>query len=109
MLPKNRRVLIQSFPKNSKVAHKTKNFVAKTTPNNTPYNRLGIIIGKSSGPAVERNRLRRTISSFFENSQGFLVKPQVKGKDIVIIASPSAGKLKSEELREEISNYGKLF
>lgn len=109
MLPKNRRVQIQSFPRNSRAAQKTKNFVAKTAPNNVSYNRLGVIIGKSSGSAVERNRLRRTISSFFEKNPGFLLKQQAKGKDIVIIASPSAGKLNSKELREEISNYGKLF
>jgi ribonuclease P protein component len=109
MLPKVRRVPIQYFPKNSKVVLRTKNFTAKVAPNNLFYNRVGVIIARAVGSAVQRNKLRRLIMAFFGNQQGFWNSRTNNGKDIVIIAGNKAALLSQIELKRELEKYVRIF
>ena len=109
MLPKNRRVPIKYFPKNSRVALRTKNFAAKVAPNNVSYNRVGVIIGRSMGSAVKRNKLRRVIMAFFGNQRGFWDNSPEKNKDIVIVVASGAASLTRTELKQELEKYVRIF
>ena len=109
MLPKNRRVPIGHFPKNSRVALRTKHFFAKAVKNDLAYNRLGVITGRAVGSAVSRNRLRRMIMDFFRGNCGFWEKTKENGHDVVIIIAPRTGETAKHELTEELKNYGRLF
>lgn len=109
MLPKNRRVPLKNFPKNSRAVVRTDNFVAKRSPNNISYNRAGVITPKSAGSAAQRNALRRLIMRFFEKAPRFWGKSITGGTDFVIIVSAGTGKRPLEGLKQELKNYGKLF
>jgi ribonuclease P protein component len=108
MLPKKLRVSIQSFPRNTKTVVKTKNFTMKFTTNNLSYNRGGVIVGKSVGGAVERNKLRRIVMDFFKNNPNF-IKRTTTGKDFVILVGAKAIENKLDDLNEELKTYGQLF
>jgi len=109
MLPKKRRVPLQSFPKNAKAVIRTKNFAAKVVPNNISSNRLGVIIGKTAGSATKRNKLRRLIMALFSEQSGFWGYEEGKGRDVVIVVYPGAANLPIKELKQELEKYGRIF
>lgn len=109
MLPKIRRVPLQSFPKNSKAALRTRDFAAKIAPNNLSINRLGIIIGKAAGSAAERNRLKRVIMTFFGDKKAFWEKTANKGKDVVVVVSADVASQSIGALKQELEKYGSIF
>lgn len=106
MLPKRLRVPLQSFPRNSKTVARTKNFTMKIAANNLQYDRGGVIVGKSSGGAAERNKIRRVIMDFFQKR---LSQENGTGKDFVILVGPKVSESKTSILRKELESYGELF
>jgi ribonuclease P protein component len=108
MLPKNLRVPLQSFPRNSKTAARTKNFAMKLATNNLSYNRGGVIIGKSVGGASQRNSLRRMVVTFFQSSPGFMKKTN-NGRDFVVLVGSKVLDSKLDDLNKELKTYGQLF
>lgn len=109
MLSKTRRVPLQSFPKNSKVVLRTKNFSAKVSPNNLTINRLGVIIGKAAGPAAKRNELKRIIMNFFGDQKNFWEESAAKNKDVVIVVLAHAALQSVGALKQELEKYGGIF
>jgi ribonuclease P protein component len=60
-----------------------------------PYGRLGIVVSRKTSPrAVVRNRVKRQIRESFRCQ-----KEKFSGLDIVVVASPRAGKAESISLR----------
>ncbi|HDM77495.1 MAG TPA: ribonuclease P protein component [Deltaproteobacteria bacterium] len=77
----------------------TKNFILLIKPNSLPYNRLGVIVSKKTGNAVQRNRVKRCLREFFRlNKKDFAPPP----KDIVIIAKKGANRLNTRAITEEL-------
>jgi ribonuclease P protein component len=78
----------------------------KSAANNLSYNRGGVIVGKSSGGATERNKIRRMIMNLFQNS---LPESKKEGKDFVILVGPNTKGSKVEVLKKELETYGNVF
>lgn len=82
----------------------SKSIVIYAKPNNLPYNRLGITVGKKVGNAVKRNRAKRIIrQAYMENE---ILMPI--GIDIVIVARASITKVKSTAISKYLSQKGIL-
>jgi ribonuclease P protein component len=60
--------------------------------------RLGIVVNRRVGGAVQRNRLKRVIREYFRNNRGEFPKG-----DCVVIPGPRAAGLTNGELRESLS------
>lgn len=67
-------------------------------PNDQPYSRLGVAVGKRVGSAVERNRIKRLVREFFRLHKGFL-SPST---DFVVAAKEGAASLSYLEVAEEL-------
>jgi len=65
--------------------------------------RLGITASKSTGNAVQRNRLKRHIREFYRMHKDLFPR----GCDVVIAAKPGASDLDSREIREELGDLVK--
>ena len=66
------------------VTHSHRLMVLSFAPNEFPHNRYGFIVGKRTGKAVTRNRIRRRLREIMRK-----LDPQLKpGFDIVLIARP---------------------
>jgi len=66
------------------VSHSHRLMVLSFAPNEFPHNRYGFIVGKRTGKAVTRNRIRRRLREIVR-----ALDPQLKpGFDIVLIARP---------------------
>jgi len=100
-----------SFPKSEKILNRadfvklnrsgkrlyTKHFTLIIKKNGQGVTRLGVTVGKKSGNAVKRNRVKRLIRDFFRlNKKQF---PQ--GYDIVIVAKKDASYLDLWKIKEE--------
>lgn len=59
--------------------------------------RLGIVVSRRVGNAVERNRIRRTIRELYRCNKEIFPKG-----DCVIIPQPGAAKLENEEIRRHV-------
>jgi ribonuclease P protein component len=60
--------------------------------------RLGLVVGKKTGGAVERNRVKRRLREFFRLHKGVMAK----GYDIVIVARKGAAALSFREVNHEL-------
>lgn len=96
MLAKKFRLPIEVFPTKAKILHKGQYLAVKTSSNNLPHNRLGVIVTKKTAPrATERNRLRRKIFDLFRScllhqpadSQG--KGSSKEGEDLLVIIKPT--------------------
>ncbi|AEB08730.1 ribonuclease P protein component [Desulfobacca acetoxidans] len=72
-------------------------FVISLADNDLQRPRLGVVVTKRLGKAVQRNRVKRLLREFFRRHKGIL-PPQ----DIVIIAKPGAPGLTSAEVAAEL-------
>jgi ribonuclease P protein component len=67
-------------------------------PNPHPYGRLGIVVSRKTSPrAVVRNRVKRQIRESFRCQ-----KEKFSGLDVVVVASPRAGKAELISLRASL-------
>ncbi|PIT89496.1 MAG: ribonuclease P protein component [Candidatus Levybacteria bacterium CG10_big_fil_rev_8_21_14_0_10_36_7] len=100
MLPKKKRLPIQeTLQKKGRTISRSKNFLLKKFPQEFPYTRIGILIGKKVfSKATKRNHLRRVIAHVF--AEGDTLE---KG-DFLIVVLPSVATLTSEEIRRELHN-----
>jgi len=60
--------------------------------------RLGITVSRRVGPSVVRTRVKRRVREWFRRNRG--VFPT--GKDIVVIARPSAAEIPSDEVGRQL-------
>ncbi len=99
MLAKKFRLPVNTFPLRARILYKGQHLAVKTSANNLPYNRIGIIITKKSAPkAAERNRLRRRVFDLFgeETRLRFAKAPadakalagKSAGKDLLVLVKP---------------------
>ncbi|MCL4405453.1 MAG: ribonuclease P protein component [Patescibacteria group bacterium] len=79
----------------------------KYAANNLPHNRGGVVISRSVGKAVERNRLRRVIMNFLSSNPNFLKGGT--GRDFVFFVGSKAATEKQTNLSKELKTYGQLF
>ena len=86
---------------------KNKSFIIYYIPNNKPYNRYGVSVGKKLGNAVYRNKYKRKIIAIIEKKKKNYVNP----KDYIIILRGSAEDKLYKELEEDyislINSIGK--
>lgn len=78
--------------------HHTEHFTLIFMGNGLGFSRLGITVGKRTGNAVKRNRVKRFIREFFRHRKTYF--PQ--GYDIVIAAKKGASDLDFWEIYEEL-------
>ncbi|MBI5967844.1 MAG: ribonuclease P protein component [Deltaproteobacteria bacterium] len=78
--------------------YQTDHFRVSMCPNNLPYRRLGITVGKHVGPAVKRNRLKRLMREFYRLNKGGLPG----SSDFVIMAKEGAAGLNFWQMSEEL-------
>jgi ribonuclease P protein component len=62
--------------------------------------RLGLTVSRRVGGAVVRNRVKRRVREWFRENHG-AIGP---GCDVVVIARPGAGQLRSSEIRRELTD-----
>lgn len=68
-------------------------------PNKSPYNRIGISVGKKNGNAVQRNRIKRIIRAAYRlNESKFPI-----GYDIVFAARNNIAEKKSKDIEDFIN------
>ncbi len=66
------------------------------------WSRLGLVVSKKVGNSCVRNLVKRRIREYFRlNRRGLPV-----GMDIVVVAKPGAGAIKSQDLNQE---FGSVF
>ena len=82
----------------------TGHFIVILKQNGLGFTRLGVAVGKKTGNAVERNRVKRLLREFFRLKKPFL-RP---GFDMVIIAKKSAAKLDFRQINEELGEIVSL-
>ncbi len=79
---------------------KNDSFIIYYEPNNLPYARFGISVGKKLGNAVYRNRKKRQIRSIIDN----LEKDYIKRKDYIIILREKGKYLEYQELNLKLKS-----
>ncbi len=79
-------------------------FVFVLMGNESGVFRLGLVVSRKVGCAVERNRAKRLLRQCFRTWE----KPLEGGVDLVIIAKPGAGDLALPEVRDQWRNVWKL-
>lgn len=105
MLAKKFRLSIQSqiFRKSNSTVQKRGNkyFIIKTTPNNFPFSRFGVVVSRKVGKkAAQRNRIKRTIFNFIQQ-RGLHQNPS---RDILLITLPTINQLTKTEIEKELNN-----
>ena len=91
----------RDFEKIIKTGKLTKNkyFILYSLPNNLPYARYGISVGKKIGNAVHRNKYKRIIRQIIDNCK----KSYIKNRDYIIILRGSAKDCNYQELDNSFS------
>lgn len=72
--------------------------VAYYCPNGTPFNRMGITVGKKQGNAVERNRIKRIIRAAYRLNEEKLPL----GYDIVFVGKNNISSMKTQDIENFI-------
>lgn len=101
MLAKKFRLPIQNWLRERKIIiiRKSDFFIIKTSGNNLPFSRFGVVISKKvSKSAVKRNKIKRIIFDFIRLKK----LHEVSSKDVLIIISPKTAELKKEEIEREL-------
>ncbi len=99
--PRNHRLITKAefkniFDKSHKVNQRY--LLALFKPNQKPYARLGLVIGKKvANSAVARNRIKRVIRESFR-----LTQDKLSGLDIIVIGRHQCDTLNKMELRKGI-------
>jgi ribonuclease P protein component len=100
--PKEARVLKRSdFIRRSKTDQKKvfPHFLVIIKPNQLGQTRLGLTVGKNTGGAVRRNRIKRLLREFFRRSKNKLPP----SRDIIIIALKGSEPLTYHQVVEELT------
>lgn len=79
--------------------NKNKYFILYSKPNNLPYARYGISVGKKVGNAVHRNKYKRIIRQIVDNCK----KSYIKNRDYIIILRGSAKDCNYQELNNSLA------
>jgi ribonuclease P protein component len=74
-------------------------FLVIIKPNNLGRTRLGLTVGRSTGGAVRRNRIKRLLREFFRRSNNRLPP----SRDIIIIALKGSDPLTYRQVFEELT------
>jgi ribonuclease P protein component len=74
-------------------------FLVIIKPNHLGRNRLGLTVGKNTGGAVRRNRIKRLLREFFRRSNN-KIPPS---RDIIIIALKGSDPLTYRQVLEELT------
>jgi ribonuclease P protein component len=77
---------------------RTAHFWISFRPNGLSHRRLGITVGKKTGSAVVRNRLKRRVREFYRQNKGLFPG----GTDFVITAKEDAGRLDFRQMANEL-------
>lgn len=103
MLSKKLRLDIENFPKKAKTAANTEYFLIKTSENNLPFYRIGVLVGsRVSQSAVKRNGIKRITMNY---CGGLWRLRENGGKDVLIVFKQKAGSLPKEELSTILKKY----
>ncbi len=76
----------------------TRTFTLEVTPN-ASATRLGLVVSRRVGGAVERNRVKRRVREWFRSGHARMPA----ALDLVVIARTGAGALGTAALREELN------
>ena len=79
----------------------TAHFIILCLGNRLGITRLGITVGKRTGNAVRRNRIKRLIREFYRLHKAHLPR----GYDIVIVAKKGADRLDFWRIKEELGEF----
>ncbi|MHB8474302.1 MAG: ribonuclease P protein component [Sulfuricaulis sp.] len=100
-LPKSHRILKPAeFSAILKNGFRWRNdlFSVCATPNPYSHGRVGVVVSRKTSPrAVVRNRVKRQIRESFRRCQ-----ENLRGLDMVVLASPPAGKAQRDSLRASL-------
>ncbi len=111
MLAKKFRLPVNTFPLRARTLYKGQHLAVKTSANNLPYNRMGVIVTKKTAAgAVERNRLRRKIFDLFRGETR--LRSAKTPADAKALAGKSAGKdllVLVKPIKLDRDAEGKLF
>jgi ribonuclease P protein component len=80
-----------------------KHFVVLVAPGD---GRLGITVSKKVGNAVTRNRVKRLVKEFVRAANGDRGRWTLAGRDLVVIARPSAAALGFAEVSVDLARLG---
>lgn len=89
-----------SFQQNRRVGRRRRSshFIVSLSPGPADHPRLGLVVSRRVGGAVQRNRLKRRLREVFRTNLGRFPA----ATDVVVIAMAGAPALGYEEVREEI-------
>ena len=100
-LPKSHRLLRPAeftATLKSRLRWRDDNFGVYAVPNSHSHGRLGIVVSRKTSPrAVARNRVKRQVRELFRQHQ-----ERLSGMDIVVVASPKAGRAEVTSLRTSL-------
>ncbi len=101
-LPKKNRLTTQDFAKiknRSGLWSKGMYLKAKSTKNNIPLSRFGIVVGSNvSKKAVERNKIKRILRDIIRKN----INNIKNGFDIIIITNPQINKKDYQEVEKDV-------
>ena len=81
------------------IRKESQHFTCILAENSLPWRRLGLTVGKKTGNAVARNRIKRKIREYFRRNKAFFPD----STDFVISARTGAAELDFTALSQELS------
>lgn len=95
---KDNKIFLRCFKKGSFVS--CEYVTAYFIQNKSPYNRIGISVGKKQGNAVKRNRIKRIIRTAYRLNE----KNVPIGYDIVFVGRNNISEKKTQDIEYFINN-----